>query len=71
MDTMAISAEFKCLLYSCGYWKLPKNEDIKIIKKEFIFMGPCTPQDTRKLKEYKFEKDNMTLKMFKAVKFEK
>ena len=49
----------------------PKKEDIKIIKKEFIFMGPCTPQDTRKLKGYKFEMDNMVLKMFKALKFEK
>ena len=71
MDTMAISAEFNCLLYSCGYWKFPKNYDIKIIKKEFIFMGPCTPQETRKLKGYKFEKDNMALKMFKELKFEK
>ena len=71
MDTMAISAEFKYLPYSCGYWKFPKKEDIKLIKKEFIFMGPYTPQDTIKLKGYKFEKDNMALKMFKALKFEK
>ena len=34
-------------------------------------MGPCTSQDTRKLKGYKFEKDNMALKMCKALKFEK
>ena len=34
-------------------------------------MGPYTPQDTIKLKGYKFEKDNMALKMFKALKFEK
>ena len=68
---MATSAEFKYLLYSCGYWELHKNYDIVIIQKGFIFMGPCTPQETRKLKGYKFEKDNMALKMFKELKFEK
>ena len=30
-------------------------------------MGPCTPQDTRKLKGYKFEMDNMVLKSLKHL----
>ena len=50
--------------------EIPQKKDIEIIKKEFIFMGPCTPQDTRKLKGYKFEKDNMALKFVKAFKFD-
>ena len=68
VDTLDLSSEFKHLEYSCGFWKFPRNDKIRIIETKYIFYGPCTPQATTK-NEYRFEDDEETQKMFKSLKF--
>ena len=70
VDTLALSSEFKLLQYSCGFWKFPRIDKLRIIETKYIFYGPCTLQATTR-NGYKFEDDEKTQKMFKSLKFEK
>ena len=55
------------MYYKCGYWEFPKIDDIKIIDKDFIFMGPCTPSEITK-KGYQFKNDEKAHEIYKAFK---
>ncbi len=62
--------EIKFLHYSCGFWDFPKSgEDVKakIIDADYVFMGPCTPAETRS-NGYKFKEDQESIKLFKVMK---
>ena len=61
--------EVKFLHYSCGFWDFPKSgEDVdaKTIDAQYIFLGPCTPAETRS--GYKFKEDDKAIKVYNQRK---
>ena len=62
--------EVKFLHYSCGFWDFPKSgEDVvaKAIDAQYIFLGPCTPAETRS-SGYRFREDDKAIKLYKLMK---
>ena len=69
-ESEANQVEVKFLHYSCGYWDFPKTGDDmkpKVIDAEFVFMGPCTPAET-KSNGYKFAEDQKAVQVYNAMK---
>ena len=63
-NSATTSAEVKFLHCSCGYWKFPKADDIKIIDVDYFFIGLCTPSEIRKSR-YKFKEDESSSEKYK------
>ena len=66
-NSATTSAEVKFLHCSCGYWKFPKADDIKIIDVDYFFIGLCTPSEIRKSR-YKFKEDESSSEKYKIFK---
>ena len=66
-NSATTSAEVKFLHCSCGYWKFPKTDDIKIIDVDYFFIGLCTPSEIRK-RRYKLKEDESVSENIKFSK---
>ena len=61
--------DIKLLRKKCEAWDFPSKEDQQIIELKFVFMGPCKPQELRKVGHF-FDDEKASL-LYKYIKSKK
>ena len=67
-ESVVTSVEITFLRNTCDrYWEFPKKDDTKIIDTSYLFIGPCTPSETKK-NGYRFQEDEGAFEKYKVFK---